>query len=87
MKSRPPFDKIEAIERSLRCFTCGIIGILPGIGLPFAIVAIGDYLRVNRHKESVWNPAERYLGAGAFCAVVGLMISLVLAGIIYIEAS
>jgi hypothetical protein len=87
MKSRAPFDKVQAIQSSLRCFACGIIGLLPGIGLPFAIVALGEYFRVMRNQARVWNPAEGYAGTGGICATVGLLLTLVLAGVIYIEAS
>jgi hypothetical protein len=44
-------DRVQIIERSLRCFFCGLVGILPGIGLPFAVVALGDWIFVLRHKS------------------------------------
>lgn len=86
MKS-PPLDKVQIIERSMNCFRCGLVGILPGIGLPFAIVSLGDCLNVMLRKGSNWNPAERYLRWGAASAAAGLMITMLLAGILMIELS
>ncbi|HXT13045.1 MAG TPA: hypothetical protein VN873_15900 [Candidatus Angelobacter sp.] len=75
-----PLDKIQIIESSTRCFTCGLIGILPLIGLPFAIIAIANFVRVQLGKGTVWNPANGYLSAGGFCAAIGLGISTLLIG-------
>jgi hypothetical protein len=80
-------DKVEMIERSLRCFACGLIGLLPVIGIPFALIAIGNFFRVYWGQRSIWNPAERYARVGLVCAVAGLMIETLLAAVIYIEAS
>jgi hypothetical protein len=87
MKSTVPFDKIQLIRGSLRCFAFGIVGVLPGIGLPFAIVALGEVFRINRHKGSTWNPAERYLTVGALLASLGLGLTLLLFGIVLVEIS
>jgi hypothetical protein len=38
MKSRPPLTKIETIELSLRCFSRGLLGLIPLLGLPFTIL-------------------------------------------------
>ena len=85
MNPRPPFDKVQIIERSLRCFSFGLLGILPGIGLPFAVIALGDCLFVWRRKQGDWNPAERYLQTGTLAATAGLMLTLVLAAVVIIE--
>jgi len=85
MNPHPPFDKVQIIEHSLRCFCCGLIGILPGIGLPFAIIALGDCLFVWRRQRGDWNPAEGYLRIGAAAALAGLLLTLLLAGVIMIE--
>lgn len=80
-------DRIDVIKRSLRCFRCGVIGLLPGIGVPFAVLAIEDWLFVLSHKKVDWNPTERYVHYGAFAATLGLLLTLLLAGIIAIEIS
>lgn len=86
MKSAVPFDKVQVIERSLHCFAWGLVGLLPGIGVPFAIVALSDALSVAWRKGSVWNPAELYLTIGGLCAILGISITVLLGGAIYIEA-
>ena len=87
MKPHPPPDKVRIIERSLRCFALGLVGILPGIGLPFAVVALGDCLFVLRHKRDEWNPAERYLQIGSLAATLGVMLTVLLAAVIMIEVT
>lgn len=86
MKSQQAYDKVELIERSIHCFAWGLVGILPFIGIPFAVVSLADALRIGRNEGSLWNPAERQLRIGSFCAVLGLSVTALLAGVIYIEA-
>jgi len=69
------------IRRSLRCFACGLIGLLPGIGLQFAIFAIIDCLFVIREGDG-WNPAARYLQVGGIAGTAGLLLNFLLAAII-----
>jgi len=76
MKSRPPPTRVQTIERSLCCFVCGLFGLLPVIGLPFAVRAIADYYRVKRWQTPAWNPARSYLVWGVVCADAGLLLTL-----------
>jgi hypothetical protein len=87
MNSSKSVDKAQMIERSLRCFTCGLLGLLPGIGLPFAAVALNNFLKVKLHMVPVWNPAERYLAIGALCAIAGLGLTVIIVSAIMIEVS
>jgi hypothetical protein len=87
MSSSATLDKIDVIQRSIRCFICGLIAFLPVIGLPFAVVAIGDFLRVTWDKGNTWNPAQLYLRAGLVCAVAGLLLATLLGAVIFIETS
>lgn len=87
MSSIQPPDKIQIMRRSLRCFACGLIGILPGIGLPFAVTALGDCFYVSRHKGTTPNPAQRYLRWGAVAATAGLLLTLLLGAVLLIELS
>ncbi len=82
-----PIDKVQVIRRSARCFVCGLVGILPGIGVPFAVVALGDFLYVSQNKGTITNPAERYLRQGAFGAVLGLLLTLFLGAIVAVQIS
>jgi hypothetical protein len=76
MKSRPPPTRVQTIERSLRCFDCGLFGLLPVIGLPFAVGAIANYRRVKRWQTPAWNPARSCLVWGLVCADTGLLLTL-----------
>jgi len=75
-------DRDEIIKRSLRCFTFGLLGLLPGIGLSFSILSISDFFEVIRRKGSDWNPADRYLRWGATCAAAGLLLNFALGAVL-----
>lgn len=68
--------RIEMIDSSLRCFTYGLIGLLPVIGIPMAVLSAIQHARVKRGQGEVWNPAQRYLFWGAVCARMGLALFL-----------
>ena len=85
MKASP--DKVRMIRQSMRCLTWGLVGLLPGIGLPFAIVTIADFFRVRRQSGSLWNPAERYLACGFAAAVGGVLLTILLAFALAIQLS
>ena len=70
-------DKIEVIQRSLRCFTMGLIGLLPALGIPFAAIALSNYFRVKRIAGAQWNPAQQYLTWGLVTALCGLFLTVV----------
>jgi len=76
MKPREPLTKIEMIERSLRCFTLGLFGLLPIIGIPMALWSVAEYRRVINGQGAMWNPAHRYLFWGGLCARMGLALFL-----------
>jgi len=57
MKPRPPLTKIEMIERSMRCFDLGLLGLIPVIGIPMAVMSLVQYWRVKRGQGALWNPA------------------------------
>jgi hypothetical protein len=66
------------IEKSMQAFVCGIIGILPIIGLIPGIYAIICWAHVRRKYPDEWNPAFLYLSWGARLAAVGLLLSLLI---------
>lgn len=80
-------DRVQILERSLRCFHFGLIGLLPGIGVPFAVLALEDWLFVFKEKAENWNPAKCYLHCGAIAAIAGLLLTMVLTVIIAIGIS
>lgn len=75
----PAMDKIELIQRSLRAFFFGVPGIVPFLGIPFAIVAAANNSQIKRRRGSHWNPAQRYLFWGMVCARTGIILTLLLA--------
>lgn len=75
-------DKVEVIQRSLRCFTLGLFGILPVLGIPFAVMALSNYFQVKRIAGAHWNPAQQYLTWGLATALCGLFLTVVIAGVV-----
>jgi hypothetical protein len=78
MKPHPPLTKIEMIERSMSCFELGLLGLIPLIGIPMAVMSLVQYRRVKLGQGALWNPAERYLFWGGQCAFVGLLPILII---------
>jgi hypothetical protein len=70
--------KVRMIERSLTCFSCGLLGLVPLLGIPFAIVALQEHWRVKRDGVGIWNPARSYLKWGIICARISIAVSLIL---------
>jgi hypothetical protein len=83
MKASQPMAKIEMMERSLRCFAYGLIGLLPVIGIPMALLSSAQYRRVKRGCGEMWNPAHRYLFWGGVCARMGLATFLLVPLLLY----
>jgi len=71
-------DKIQAINRSLRCFVFGLLALIPVLGLPMSAIAWMHGYVVNRRCRGQWNPAQRYLLWGRALGLLGGLISLVL---------
>jgi hypothetical protein len=71
----PPEKRIEAIERSLRCYFMGWISFVPVIGLGFAAAAVRLSMSVRAGCAGEWNPARRYARAGAILGGVGGLLS------------
>ena len=71
-----PAQRIRAIQMSLRCFVYGWLSLLPLIGLPASIVAIGLHFRTMAVCGGEWNPAKRYLVVGYCLAWLGLLITV-----------
>jgi hypothetical protein len=73
----PAVPRIIVIQLSLRAFVCGIIGLLPVIGLVPALHALACWVRVRRRYRDEWNPAASYLRCGSILAVAGLGVTAV----------
>jgi hypothetical protein len=74
MKSNHPLSKPELIQCSLRCFAFGVLGLLPMIGIPFALHSVVLYNRARRGQGDLWNPASRFLFWGGVCGRMSLAI-------------
>ena len=80
--------KIRMLESSMQCFVFGLIGLLPVIGLPFALAALWIAGRVRMSEIQLWNAARPYRIWGVVCAAVGTIFwFFVLSLIIYSAAS
>jgi hypothetical protein len=63
--------KIKMLEGSMRCFTFGLLGLLPVIGLPFALAAIWIGGSMRDRESLFWNAAKPYRIWGEVCASLG----------------
>jgi len=63
--------KIQMMKSSIRCLIFGLLGLLPVIGLPFALAALWISGRVRAQEKQFWNAAKPYRVIGAVCAGVG----------------
>lgn len=70
-------NRIEIINRSLRCFVFGLLGLVPVLGIPASAVSFVQYWQVARRLDGNWNPAETYLAWGLALAIAGLGFSVV----------
>lgn len=76
--------KIRMLKNSLTCFVCGLLGLLPLIGLPFALVALWISGRIRLQEKQLWNAAEPYRIWGVVCAAFGTVFwTSLLAFVIY----
>lgn len=72
------------LNNSLRCLACGLLGLLPVIGLPFALAALWISGRVRTSEKKFWNAARPYRIWGIVCAALGTILwSFILTIILY----
>lgn len=67
-------SKIQMLKNSLSCFVCGLLGLLPLIGFPFAVAALVISGRVRVRQKKFWNAAWPYWIGGLACGCVGLFL-------------
>ncbi len=72
-----PEHRVAVIQSSLRCFVYGVIGLVPLIGIPFAMATIVQSRHLRKTKRQDWNPAERYLTAARGLGPLGFLTSTV----------
>ena len=71
MSNDSPSAKIRMLKSSLRCFVFGLLGLLPLIGLPFALAALWMGGRIRLQEKHLWNAARPYRIWGVVCAALG----------------
>ena len=81
----PLGHRIAAVKSSLRYFVYSLIGLIPLIGIPFAVAAIVQSRQVQKTASVDWNLADRYLSAARRIGPLGFLTSvgfLILVGFI-----
>ena len=68
-----PSAKIQMIKSSMRCFAFGLLGLLPVIGLPFAIAALWISGGIRVKEKHLWNAARPYRIWGIIIAGAGTL--------------
>jgi len=72
----------ELIEQSLRAFTLSLYGLIPLLGIPFAVLAVFKGWHARRLERDLWNPARGYrrtaVALGVFSALLGSTLHFVL---------
>ena len=66
--------KIKMLNRSTRCLVFGLLGLIPVIGLPFALAALWISGRVRSMEKQMWNAAQPYRIWGVVCAAFGTVL-------------
>jgi hypothetical protein len=80
--------KIKMLNGSMKCFVFGLLGLLPVIGLPFALAALWISGQARVKEKQFWNAARPYRIWGVVCAATGTIFwSFVLMMIIYSAAT
>jgi cadmium resistance protein CadD (predicted permease) len=74
MNNDIPVAKIKMMKGSFRCFIFGLLGLLPIIGLPFALAALWVSGRARAKEELFWNAARPYRIWGVVCAASGALV-------------
>ena len=77
-----PAAKIKMIRASIRCLVYGLLSFLPGIGFPFAIVALWVGGSVRKQEKQLWNAARPYRLIGVTCAAVSCILWLLMGSVI-----
>ncbi|MFZ0827276.1 MAG: hypothetical protein WAO02_07620 [Verrucomicrobiia bacterium] len=78
--------KIKMLNSSMRCLVFGLLGLVPVIGLPFAIAALWISGRVRLREKQMWNAAQPYRIWGVICAAFGTVLWTGVLAIVIVRA-
>ncbi len=82
MSGRDSLQKVQMLRHSLRCFGFGIAGLIPVVGIPFALIGLVYSLKTRPLQKHHWNAARPYLIWGSAFCFLGILSAVVLAGIV-----
>jgi hypothetical protein len=80
--NEPAATKLRMLQGSIRCLAFGLLGLLPAIGLPFALAALWEAGRARQHEKRFWNAARPYRLMGVWCAALGTVAWILVGGLI-----
>lgn len=66
--------KIKMLKSSMRCLAFGLLGLIPLIGLPFALAALWISGQVRVQEKLFWNAARPCRMWGVVCAATGTLL-------------
>jgi hypothetical protein len=66
----------ELIRHSLRAHGLAWLGLVPLLGVPFAIGAVLNVARCRRLTREEWNPAARYLLRAKVLVAIAMLLQL-----------
>ncbi len=69
-------DKVQTIERSLRCFWFSVFGLIPVFGLPLAVHSFFSSQKLRRETRAQWNPARPYLNWSTALGCLGILLTV-----------
>ena len=69
-------NKVLAIQAALRCFTCGLLSLIPMLGIPFALAAMLFHAKASGLAPDDWHVARRYAMLGMLFAALGLLLNV-----------
>jgi len=70
--------RVELLRRSLRAHTCAWIGLVPILGLPFAMAAWINAILCLRLQKQFHNPARRKVWVALVLSIAGTLASLMI---------
>jgi hypothetical protein len=80
-----PAAKIKMMQESIRCLTFGLLGLVPLIGLPFALAALWLAGRVRLQEKQFWNAAKPCRVIGVACAALGTVAWFIIGALVVFQ--
>ena len=66
--------KIKMMKASQRCMALGLLGLLPFVGILFALAALDASYSARRLERQFWNPGKPQRIMGLIYASIGALI-------------